>query len=93
MKHGMYGPSICYMCKSTNESIEHLLNSCEIDETVWNNIERIFLQLDRDNTNINTTILRWRKRGFESEVLNRAWQLFPGFLLWEYRRKEITEYF
>ena len=81
-KRGMHGPSICYMCRKTNESIEHLLNSCEIAETMWNGIARTFMKTYRDNTNINATIIKWRKGGFKSEVLNRASRLSIGFILW-----------
>ena len=81
-KRGIHGPSICYMCRKTNESIEHILNNCEIVEIMWNGIARTFMQTDRDSTNINTTIIKWWKGGFKSEVLNRAWRLSLGFILW-----------
>ena len=60
------------MCKNANESIEHLLNTCETMEIMWRSIARTFIQTARDNTNINATITNWRKGGFKCEVLNRA---------------------
>ena len=31
---------------------------------------------------VNTTICTWRSGGYKSEVVNRAWRLSLGFLLW-----------
>ena len=78
----MYGPSRGYMCHTKNETIEHLLNRCPIVETLWRILEKLFRQADRDNTNINETIKKWRNGAFKCEVLNRAWRLSIGFLLW-----------
>ena len=78
----MHGPSLCYMCRKTEESIEHLLNTCEIAEIIWNSNARLFMQTDRDNASINETIIKWRKGGFQRETLNRAWSLSLGFILW-----------
>lgn len=68
----MHGPSLCYMCRKIEESIENILNTCEIEEIIWSSNARLFMQMDRDNASINETIIKWRKEGFQSEVLNRA---------------------
>ena len=78
----MYGRSRCYLCHVGIETIEHLLNSCPIIETLWRCLKQLFRQTDRDNQNINETIRNWRRGGFKCEVLNRAWRLSIRFLLW-----------
>ena len=78
------------MCKREEESIEHLFNTCLFDSMANN--ARNFQQTDRDKKSINETIRKWRKGGYKSEVLNRAWKLSIGFLLWGYGNNETTEF-
>jgi ribonuclease HI len=38
---------------------------------------------DRNRDSILETITNWRDRAFQSPLLNRIWQLLPGFILWQ----------
>jgi hypothetical protein len=37
---------------------------------------------DRDRDSLLETISNWRDSAFHSPILNRIWQLLPGFILW-----------
>ena len=82
-KRGMYGPSVCSLCRKSNETIEHILNSCAFVEPLWRRMEIIFKQSDQDPSSITSTILNWRKGGYKCGVINRAWKLALGFLAWD----------
>jgi hypothetical protein len=38
---------------------------------------------DRNRDSIQGTITDWRNEAFQSPILNRIWQLLPGFILWQ----------
>ena len=78
----MQGPSLCIMCKQNEENIEHLFNNYSIGNEIWQLNEALFGQTDRDNTSVNGTICNWRRGVYKSEVVNRAWRLSIGFVLW-----------
>jgi ribonuclease HI len=38
---------------------------------------------DRNRDSIQETLTNWRDEAFQSPILNRIWQLIPGFILWQ----------
>lgn len=41
-RKGWYGPSMCALCSSNEETLEHILFSCTYARSVWNRITRGF---------------------------------------------------
>jgi len=81
-KRGMIGPSYCVFCQTDNETTEHLLNNCPLVQPIWRNLELLFRQTDKNNDSIVDTINNWRKGRYQCQVINRAWTLSLGFILW-----------
>jgi hypothetical protein len=82
-KRGFIGPSICLLCEGAEETINHLLNSCSYTAQLWDQVAIIMRTTDRQRESIIATIAEWRDHAFQSPLLNRIWQLLPGFILWQ----------
>ncbi len=80
---GLIGPSICVMCCKEEETSKHLLYECETIGVLWEKGKDTFRRIARIKGHPNKTIERWPKKPYKNEMLNRIWELFPGFLLWE----------
>ena len=78
----MIGPSRCPFCTIEEETSEHLLILCTKVQTLWENLAQLFRQTDKSNDGIKETIVNWRKGRFHCQVINRAWTLSYGFLVW-----------
>lgn len=59
-----------------------MLNSFPFADQKWRQVEDIFGRMDRDHQIIRKTILLWQTSLFSSPVLNKAWGLFLGAILW-----------
>jgi hypothetical protein len=81
-KWGFVGPSICMLCGKEAETMNHLLNTCSYTAQVWDQSAQIMRTSDRKRDNVIDTIADWRDQAFQSPLLNRIWQLLPGFILW-----------
>jgi hypothetical protein len=82
-KRGFVGPSICILCGEADETMNHLLNSCPYTAQLWDQLALIMRTSDRLRDSIIDTISEWRDQAFHSPLLNRIWQLLPGFILWQ----------
>jgi hypothetical protein len=82
-KRGFLGPSICLLCESAEETMNHLLNSCSYTAQLWDQVAIIMRKSDRRRESVIDTIANWRDKAFLSPLLNRIWQLLPGFILWQ----------
>jgi ribonuclease HI len=82
-KRGFTGPSICLLCERAEETMNHLLNSCSYTAQLWDQLAIIMRTTDRQRESIIETIAEWRDHAFHSPLLNRIWQLLPGFILWQ----------
>ena len=83
LKRGMTGPSRCVLCSSASETMNHLLNECYFSSELWAKGEQRFRQGARVKGNPFETIASWPPKVFKNAILNRLWELFPGFLVWE----------
>jgi hypothetical protein len=83
MKRGFIGPSICILCGEAEENMNHLLNTCPYTAQLWDQAAIIMRTSDRLRDSIIETIMHWRDQAFRSPLLNRIWQLLPGFILWQ----------
>jgi hypothetical protein len=83
LKRGFVGPSLCILCGEAEETMNHLLNSCPYTAQIWDQAALIMRTSDRHRDSILDTITNWRDQDFHSPLLNRIWQLLPGFILWQ----------
>lgn len=81
-KKGFFGPSRCPMCLVEEETINHLFNSCDWANQIWNWIEGILRDSNRDRGSIQNTILNWQSNFSNNQRVNGIWKTTPGFLLW-----------
>eukprot|EP00253_Pinus_taeda_P022782 PITA_22782 len=79
---GFVGPSRCHLCRQQEKTTNHLLNRCTFNTTLWNWVGEVFEQIDRDAKDIITTLKNWRKHFSDNEIINSAWMLTLGFLIW-----------
>eukprot|EP00253_Pinus_taeda_P029870 PITA_29870 len=82
LKKGFSGPSKCHLCGSHEETVEHLLNLCPFSTKVWNWVASIFRQIDRDSLSISNNLKNLRNNFSRNEIINKAWMLVPGFVIW-----------
>ena len=82
-KRGLAGPSRCSLCKKSNETINHLLDECSIASNIWDKGSRLFKNNSRKEGRPNITIAEWPKKRFKNKILNRIWELYPRFMVWE----------
>jgi hypothetical protein len=83
LKRGFVGPSLCTLCGEAEETLNHLLNTCTYTAQIWDQAALIMRTSDRCRDSILATIANWRDQAFHSPLLNRIWQLLPGFILWQ----------
>jgi hypothetical protein len=63
--------------------MEHLLNNCLLSENIWNQATQLMRRTNRVKNSIISTIREWGSGPFKSPILNRAWKLLPGFIVWQ----------
>ena len=63
--------------------MEHLLNLCPFTSTLWDWVASVFRPTDRDRLSITNTLKNWRKDFSGNEIINKAWTLVPGFIIWD----------
>ena len=83
LKRGFTEPSICLLCANAEETMNHLLNSCSYTSQLWDQVAITMRTSDRRQESVIETIANWRDHAFKSPLLNRIWQLLPGFVLWQ----------
>jgi ribonuclease HI len=83
LKRGFVGPSLCILCGEAEETMNHLLNTCPYTAQIWDQAALIMRTSDRLRDSVLETITNWRDLAFHSPLLNRIWQLLPGFILWK----------
>ena len=63
--------------------MEHLLNNCLLSENIWNQATQLMRRTNRVQNSIISTIREWGSSAFKIPILNRAWKLLPGFIVWQ----------
>ena len=53
---GFYGPSRCCMCEENNETINHLLDECKVEDSIWEKGAAIFRRNHRHRGRLDITI-------------------------------------
>jgi len=81
-KRGMQGPSWCVMCGKEEETLDHLLDTCDLASSLWDKGAQLFRRTDRQRGTPDKTIQHWEEEPFSNPILNRLWAALPGFLIW-----------
>lgn len=81
-KKGFSGPSKCYLCNIEAETQDHLLIKCAYTRKLWIETRRLFQKPERLPRDINEVIFQWQKEKFQCKVVQKAWGLIAGFVIW-----------
>lgn len=76
------GPSRCPMCNKEEETMNHLFNTCESKNLMWNWAENTLQQTDRTRESIYGTIKNWRGNFSSNKRVNIIWKIVPGLITW-----------
>jgi hypothetical protein len=63
--------------------MEHLLNNCHYSQQIWDWGAQAMRRSQRNHGSIWNTLVNWEANSFHNPILQRIWQLLPGFTLWE----------
>ena len=89
----MYGPYQCPLCKQGEETSLHLLDGCPFSVALWDHGAALFHRSSQIKQNLVGTLLHWPKNPFQSQILNRLWEIFPNFLMWAIWNERNTRIF
>ena len=81
-KKGFCGPSRCPLYNKEEETMNHLFNTCESANLMWNWVENTLQQMDRTRDSIHETIENWRGNFSSNQRVNIIWKIMPGFITW-----------
>eukprot|EP00253_Pinus_taeda_P029955 PITA_29955 len=62
--------------------MNHLFNTCEWAEHLWNWMETTMQQTNRDRGSIQNTIMNWPSDYSNNSRINSIWKVPPGFITW-----------
>ena len=71
------------MCEENFKSINHLLDECRIANSLWEKGATIFKKDHKHKGRSDITIVDWPISSFKNKIVNRLWELFPDFTIWE----------
>ena len=60
---------------------------------MWNNGASLLGNHSLELTPIQQIVDRWPKKEFQNNILNRIWDLLPGFVVWEIWKERNTHIF
>ena len=67
--------------------MNHLLNSSEWANNLWDWMAEIFQQNDKNRDSVHDSITRWRIKYTEQVTVNLLWCLGPGFVVWLFQKE------
>ena len=79
----MLGPSMYVMCQKAKETTPHLLQECDWAAEVWEKGETLCGRPRLRGTHIQNMVETWSDNPFKNSILNRIWEIFLGFMVWE----------
>ena len=79
----MIGSLVYVMCHMAEETIGHLLQGCDWVRAVWEKGRVLFGKSQLGEGLIQDTIEHWEEKAFQNVILNRIWEIFLGFVVWE----------
>jgi hypothetical protein len=77
LKRGFQGPSICVLCKESEESLLHLFGDCSFIKIIWQTITKELKLVNNWQGGIfENSLLNWTKR-------KENWNEIPCLICWE----------
>ena len=92
LKKGFHGPSFFVACREHSGTIDHLLDSCGLDNTISNLVEEKCKLSKRVKGDVIKTLQLWGEHSYQSKLLNRLSTLIQVFVvsdIWKERNKHI----
>ncbi|XP_059070959.1 uncharacterized protein LOC131862033 [Cryptomeria japonica] len=80
--YGICGPSICVMCKSNEETINHLLMECPFARQCWNWLCQSLRWVSTPASTLKNWIKSWPILNQKS-LWGSLWLIAPSMLLWQ----------
>jgi len=71
LKKGFTGPSRCTLCQKSEETMEHLLNSCHYSQQIWDWGAQAMRRSQRNRGSIKDTLVNWDTISFHNPILQR----------------------
>lgn len=62
--------------------MNHLFNTCDSADLLWNWAEAILQKTDRLKNSIQETIENWRSNFSNNQLVNTIWKIILGFIAW-----------
>ena len=87
---GIYGPSRCCMCEENNEPINHLLDECKVEESIWEKGADIFRKNHHHKGRPNFTIAEWPMNCFKNKIVNASRSFYLALLYGKYGKPAIV---
>eukprot|EP00253_Pinus_taeda_P011019 PITA_11019 len=81
-KRNFVGPSMCPNCKQDEETVLHLMQTCQLGRKLWEKITFRCQKEGRIHGDLTSTLRTWSQEPYQSKILNVLWQLIPGLLMW-----------
>ena len=75
------------------ETINHSLDECPVASAIWERGTRLFKSNCRHIERTDITIAEWTKDIYKNKIVNKIWDLFPGFVVWEIRKTRNLNFF
>eukprot|EP00253_Pinus_taeda_P004883 PITA_04883 len=72
-RKGTHGPSRCTLCQEQEETMEHLANSCSINNNLWQNHQQLFEISDRKTGSITTLVEKWQSKPEDEKSKEEIW--------------------
>lgn len=92
-RRGMTGPSMCVLCHKVEETSNHLFKGYEWSQAVWESGRQTFDKPGPKGQSIQNIIEHWRDKIFKNAILNRIWETYPGFVVWEIWKEQNSRIF
>ncbi|GLJ15270.1 hypothetical protein SUGI_0249820 [Cryptomeria japonica] len=80
--YGIYGPSVCVMCKMAEETTNHLLYECQVARACWNWVKFKLGWNSVYDENFNLFIGRWPVINQKS-LWGSLWLISPSMVVWQ----------
>ena len=91
-RRGWNIPNRCYLCKTEEETIDHLLLFCDKARMLWNLIYSLFGVKWVMHSSIRRNLLGWHS-SFVGKKWEKAWRAAPLCLLWTIWNERIRRAF
>lgn len=85
--------SCCPLCQEEEESLENIVNKCDFTKDLWNKKLILFKHNDISPNSLVESLELFHFKWFKNLIVNRAWILALGFVLWNVLKERNREIF